>query len=295
MQVYSGSSNEELAKKLAKALRVKLGRIEVSRFSNDEGRVYVTEPKVDSKVVVVQSLSIPTDTHLVEFSLICDALRRKGAKRIIAVIPWLGYSKQDKVFRPGEALSIKVVAKILELNFLDKIYVLNLHSQLIKKSFRRPIIELTARPLIEDYFKNKVTRDHVVVAPDKGSVASCRQLAKDLGVPLVKITKKRDRKTGIIAVTGMTGEVKGKRVIIKDDMIATGSTMIEVSKFLKAKGAKSIEVGAVHHLYVPGTQSRLNRDGIDQLVVTDTVAAPAGTRGIKVLSVAGILAKAIRA
>src|SRR3989344_4875606 len=180
MQVYSGSSNPALAKKLASKLRVRLGKIEVSRFANDEGRVFVTEPKVDSKVIVVQSLSIPTDTHLVEFCLICDALRRKGAKRIIAV-------------------------------------------------------------------------------------------------------------------TGMTGEVKGKRVIIKDDMIATGSTMIEVSKFLKAKGAKSIEVGAVHHLYVPGTQSRLNRDGIDQLVVTDTVAAPAGTRGIKVLSVAGILAKAIRA
>src|SRR3989344_9586641 len=126
MQVYSGSSNPALAKKLASKLRVRLGKIEVSRFANDEGRVFVTEPKVDSKVIVVQSLSIPTDTHLVEFCLICDALRRKGAKQIIAVIPWLGHSKQDKVFREGDALSIKEVGQILAANFLDKIYVLNL-------------------------------------------------------------------------------------------------------------------------------------------------------------------------
>jgi ribose-phosphate pyrophosphokinase len=294
MQVYSGSSNPQLAKKLAAKLKVKLGQMEVTRFANDEGRVFVKEPKVAEKVAIVQSLSIPTDTHLVEFCLLCDALRRKGAKKIIAVIPWLGYSKQDRVFRDGEALSVKVIAKILELNFLDKIITFNLHSSHIKKSFRRPLVELTARPLIEDYFAKKVTKDHVVVAPDIGAVASAKRLAKDLGVGLVKVSKSRSRVTGKVSIHGIEGEIKGKRAIIKDDMIATGSTLVEVSRFLKKKGAKSIEVGAVHHLFVPGAQTKLNQAGIDRLVVTDTVAKPEKEHNnIKILSVAGQIAKAI--
>lgn len=294
MQVYSGSSNPQLAKKLAKKLKVKFGALEVSRFANDEGKIWVKEKKVEQEVIVVQSLNIPTDTHLVEFCLLCDALRRKGARKITAVIPWMGYSKQDRLFRQGEALSIKVIAKILELNLLDKIFTFNLHSSLIKRSFRRPLIELTARPLIEDYFASRVTKDHVVVAPDIGAVNSARQLAKDLRVKLVKISKRRSRLTGKVTVKSIEGDVTGKRVIIKDDMVVTGSTLLKVSRFLKGLGTKSIEVGAIHHLYVPGTQEKLDKDGIDRLVVTDTVMPQVKPKNVTVLSVAGILAKAIK-
>ena len=128
MLVFSGSSNQTLAKKLAKELGTRLGKMELSRFSNDEVRVWVNERNPGKKAVLVQSLSEPTDRNLVEFCLIADALRRLGVKRIIAVIPWLGYSKQDKVFRPGEPLSVKVIAKMPQVVPLDKVITFDLHN-----------------------------------------------------------------------------------------------------------------------------------------------------------------------
>ena len=128
MMVCSGSSNVALARKLAKKLDVKFGEVELGRFANDEVRVWVKEKRVGKEAVVVQSLSQPTDHHLVEFCLLCDALRRKGVRDIMAVMPWLGYSKQDKVFRPGEPLSVKVIAKMIQSVPLERIITFDLAS-----------------------------------------------------------------------------------------------------------------------------------------------------------------------
>ncbi len=294
MLVYSGSSNKLLASRIAKQLKTRLGKVELSRFKNDEARVYLNEKKVGYKAVVVQSLSQPTDQHLVEFCLICDALKRKGVTKIIAVIPWLGYSKQDKIFRSGEPLSVKVVAKMLQVVPLNKVITYDLHNLAIPGFFEVPVVNLSGRKLFRDYFKNKIDKDTVVVSPDAGASKSSARFAEDLGdLDVAFVNKKRDLNNGKVVIKGISHSVKGKKVLIKDDMIATGSTLIEVSKFLKTQKVKSITVAATHHLYVNRAQEKLDKTPIDQLIVTDTIEPKSKSKKLEILSVAKVIAKEI--
>jgi len=295
MKIFSGSSNPVLAKKVAKKAKVKLGAVELSRFGNNEVKVWVKEKKAGKKIVVVQSLSMPTGNYLVELGLIADALKRKGAGSIVGVIPYLGYSKQDKVFREGEPLSVKVIAKIIQVFGFDKIITFDLHNLAISGFFDVPLINLSAKSLFLDYFEKKSKKNLVVVAPDAGAVKSSTGFAESLGVDVGFINKKRDLGTGKVMIKGMVGEVKGKEVIIIDDMIVSGETLIESAKFLKKKGAKEITVGATHHLYVEGTQKKLDKSPIDRIIVTDTITQKEKSGNLKVLSVAGTVAKEIGA
>lgn len=296
MQIFAGSSNLQLAKKMAELVGTALGELEISQFANGETRVWIKEKKVEKSVVLVQSLSTPTNENLVEFCLICDALRRGGATEITAVIPWMGYSKQDKVFRPGEPLSAKVVAQILQVARPSRIITVDLHNRATLGFFDMPITELSAKPLLVEYFRAKVKEGTVVVAPDAGSVKASTAFATEIGVPVVYVDKKRDLVTGEVKVLGMSRSVKGLNVIIVDDNVFTGSTLLETAKELKEAGAKSIRVGLTHHLYVPGVQEKLEKSEIDEIVVTDTVARGATNEKaekrnskLKVLSVSSLI------
>lgn len=302
--IFSGSSNKPLAEKLAKALGVKLGVVELSRFANDEARVFVAEKDPGKEVVVVQSLSQPTDHNLIEFCLLCDALKRHGVKEITAVIPWLGYSKQDKVFRAGEPLSVKVIAQMLQVVPLEKIITFDLHNLAILGFFDVPVVNLSARELFLDYFRKSIPgldrqsrdqryRQTLVVAPDAGAVKASTAFAHELGVDVAYVDKKRDLTSGAVSIDGVSRDVTGTRVVIVDDMIATGSTLIEVSHYLKEKGAAVVSVAATHHLYVPGTQGKLEQSAVDELVVTDTVSVKEKSKKLTVLSVAGLVAEEI--
>lgn len=300
MQIFSGSSNRELAEKIAKVMGVKLGEMEISSFANGETRVWVSEKKVEREVVVVQSLSTPTNDHLVEFNLICDALSRGGAREIIAVIPWMGYSKQDKVFRHGEPLSAKVVAQIIQVSHVSKIITFDLHNRATLGFFDVPIVELSAKSLLIDYFRQEVEKikdkeEVMVVAPDAGAVKNSTAFAVELGLTVVYMDKKRDLESGKVKVVGMSRPVEGATVIVVDDNVFTGSTLIETAKELKKSGAKRIMVGVTHHLYVPGVQEKIAESGIDLMVVSDTVSQGLSSEKsikfgkLKVLSVAGLV------
>ena len=303
MQVFSGSSNPELAEKIVELMGGELGNIEISKFANGETRIWVKEPKVEKRVVVVQSLSTPTNEHLVEFTLICDALRRAGATEIIAVIPWMGYSKQDKVFRPGEPLSAKVVAQILQVARPAKIVTIDLHNKATLGFFDCPITELSAKNLLVEYCRTLITRattrvaptgtnNYVVVAPDAGAVKASTEFASELSVPVVYVDKKRDLETGKVTIVGMSRPVSGAEVIIFDDNVFTGSTLLETAKELKRAGAKSIRVGLTHHLYVPGVQEKIEKSEIDEMVVTDSVECKVKSvksKKLKILSIARLI------
>lgn len=295
MLVFSGSSNQVLAREIAKSLKTRLGKIQLSKFPNDEIRVWVREKQIGPKAVVVQSMSHPTDTNLMEFCLIADALKRKGVKEIIAVIPWLGYSKQDRVFRSGEPLSALVAAKMLQITPLKKVIFYDLHQPEIAKFFQAKVVNLSGRKIFIEYFKDKVDQDTVVVSPDEGARESSARFAGNLGVSIAYIKKTRDLNTGIIKVKGISRNVVGKKVLIKDDMIATGSTLLEAAKFLTKHGAKSIDVCATHHLYLPGVQKKLDQSPINSLLVTDTVKPRNGHAKLKIISVADKIAEAVRA
>lgn len=297
MQIFSGSSNKGLAKKISKIGKYGLGSVESTVFENGERRVRVgdgSKHQGSSKAVLVQSLSVPVDEHLIEFCLLSDALSRDGYTNLVGVIPWMGYSKQDKVFLPGESLAAKVVAQLIQTTKIKKLITFDLHNRAITGFFDIPVVELSAKPIFLEYFRNKIrnqevgisdqSREWVVVAPDEGAVKSSAYFARELDVPIAYIDKRRDLKTGKVEVVAMSGEVKGKSVIIVDDMIVTGSTMMETAKYLKNKGAKSVSVAATHHLYVAGVQEKLEKSEIDEVVVTDTVAQSATNPKSKILN-----------
>lgn len=291
MQIFSGSSNRKLAIKIAELMRTPLGDIEISNFANGETRVWIKEQKIEKQVVLVQSLSTPTNEHLVEFNLICDALHRGGASEIIAVIPWMGYSKQDKVFRNGEPLSAKVVAQIIQSARPSKIITIDLHNRATLGFFDCPIVELTAKPLLIKYFEKVINEKTVVVAPDSGAVKASTDMAVYLKVPVVYIDKKRDLETGEVEVVGMSSDVTGAEVIIFDDNVFTGSTLLATAKELKKAGAKSIKVGLTHHLHVEGVQEKIEESEIDEIVVSDSVSekGEGKSKRLKILSVAQMI------
>ena len=297
MLVFSGSSNQPLAKKVSACLKTRLGKIKLSSFPNDEARVYVKEKNIGPRVVLVQSLSLPTDKNLIELMLIGDALVRLGVKQIILVIPWFGYSKQDKVFRPGEPLSSQVVSRMLQLLPLEKVITYDLHNPGIAAFFHCPIVNLSGRRLFNNFFCNRrVDRQTIIVAADKGSQASIKRFAKDLGnLAVAFIAKERSLVTGKIIMKGINRPVKGLPVLIKDDLIVTGDTIVAAAKLLKQEGAKTIEVCATHHLFLPGVQKRLDQSRIDRLWVTDTVKKSGAGKKINVISVADRIAWAVRA
>lgn len=296
MLVFSGSSNQPLAKKIAKSLKARLGKIELSRFPNDEARVYIKEEKVGERAVLVQSLSVPTDKHLIELMLIGDALVRLGVKKIILVIPWFGYSKQDKVFRPGEPLSSQMVAKMLQLLPLEKVITYDLHNPLISKFFKCKVMNMSGRRMFNNFFKTRVDKQTMIVAPDLGSRPSIKRFAEDLGgLKTAFITKERSLVTGKITVKGIDRSVKGLKVLIKDDMIATGETLVAAAELLKKEGAKSIEVCATHHLFINHAQVKLEKSPIDCLWISDTVKKKGRFNKLKVVSVADRIAWAIKA
>lgn len=292
--VFSGRSNISLAREVAGLLGTKLGDVEISRFSNDEARVWVSEQKVNHSAIVVQSLSQPVDSHIIEFGLLCDGLYRMGVQDLVAVVPWLAYSKQDKVFREGEPLSVKVIAKMLQVVPVRRLFTFDLHNLAILGFFDIPVVNLSARPVMIDYFKSKATSNSVVVAPDAGAIKSSHAFAQALDVPIVYMDKKRNLETGKVTVMGMSREIKGQDVFILDDMIVTGSTLIETSKYLKNHGAKTISVAATHHLYVPGAQEAIENGGVDEVVVTNTIEAKTASPKLKILSVAPVIAQALK-
>jgi ribose-phosphate pyrophosphokinase len=293
VQIFSGSSNPILAAGIAKELKAPNAKVNISRFSNDEARIWIEEKSAPHTAVVVQSLSECVDEHLVEFGLICDAVHRLGATNIIGVIPWLGYSKQDKVFRPGEPLSVKVIAKMLQVVPLKRLYVFDLHNLAILGFFDIPVTNLTANPLFVEYFKSQITPKSVVVAPDAGSIKSSTAFAHEINVPIVYMDKKRDLKSGEVEVFGISRSVSGLDVIIVDDMIVTGSTLVETAKYLKSEKVNSISVAATHHLYVSGATEAIFKAGIDKIIVTDTIAPKEKNKKLIVLSVARIVAQEI--
>jgi ribose-phosphate pyrophosphokinase len=292
-KVFSGSSNQGLALKIAKTLSLDLGKIELSRFPNGEARVWIKEDNISKNAIIVQSFSFPPDEHLMEFMLIADALKRLGVKNITAVIPWLGYCVQHKVFRPGEPLSSKVIAKILQAIKISKIITLDLHNETIAGFFDMTFEHLKARSVFVDYFKQKENID-CIISPDVGALKNATAYAQSLNLPLSVINKKRDLQTGKVSIVGISDEIKGKKVLIPDDFISTGGTLIQTAKFLKTKGVKKVYAALTHNFYIKGVQKKIEKSQLDKLYVTDSIAPPKNSyKKLKIISVAKLVAKTI--
>ena len=296
MKIFSGSSNKPLAEKIAKQLKVKLGKISLSTFPNGEARVWVQEDVNNQDCVIVQSFSQPVDKMIMEFSLIVDGMVRAGAEKIFAVIPWMAYSLQDKVFRSGEPIAAKVMATMISDSGISRVFTTDLHNDSVVGFFDVPVMHYTGRELFVDYIKENVSNNSVVVAPDFGSMKRSRIFANDLFLDQIYINKERNRQTGELTIHGISDTVKGKTCLIFEDLINTGRTVASTASFLKKQGAKKIIFCATHHLYLQPALEALENSPVDKVVVTDSIYSPQQEKWkkLEIVSLSAVFASGIK-
>jgi len=296
LKIFCAGSNPVLTSSIAEVLNLELSPLKMSRFSNDNISVQILENVRERDVFLVQSLTTPVSEHLMEMLITMDALRSASARRITAVIPYYSYARSDKKDAPRISITARLIADLLKTAGADRVLTMDLHSPQVHGFFSMPVDHLTATVLIADHFKNKPGSDKmVVVATDAGGAKRAGRFAQTLNIPIAIVDKRRISDTEV-AQSGLVGNVKGKDCIIFDDEIATGSTILETMKTLKAAGAGKIYLSAVHGVLSGDAVPRLKDAGMEELVLTDTVDIPVEKRleNMTVLSVAPLLAEAIR-
>lgn len=279
MKVFSGSSNTLLAERIAEQFGMHLSPLEIHVFPDGERRVRVEKSVVDEEVLVVQSTASPVDQNYMELFFMVDALKRSGARSVTAVVPYLGYQRQDHIFRDGEAVSLEVVVKTLESTGLDALVVYDLHSIKIPEVFTIPVLHLSALPIFAEHIK-KITPDLtevLLVSPDMGGIRRIKIVSELLGkMPYVALNKNRDLNTGEITTTEIgesTGGIK-KKAFIVDDMASSGKTLVEAAKFLVANGAEEIYAMITHGVFSQDAPKLLEASLIKTVFVTDSVFVP---------------------
>lgn len=273
MKVFSGSSNKPLAQRIAKELKTKLSPLEIHIFPDGEKRIRVLERVVDEHCVVAQSTSTPADQNYMELFFIVDAIKRSGAKSVTAVIPYLGYQRQDHIFRDGEAVSLEVVIRTLEAVGMDKLILFDLHSIKIPELFHIPVSHLSALPLFAEKIKKNgwTNKDTVLVSPDMGGVRRIKILSEMLsGMPHASIVKNRNLATGEVTAEKIEGKLK-KRALIIDDMISSGGTIITAANLLLKNGVSEIYVFATHPVFSDAAAEVLQKSTVQKVFVTDTI------------------------
>ena len=294
VKIFSGTSNEHLAQKIAKKLDIKLSSLEVSVFPDGEKRVRILDRVSGEDVVVVQSTASPTDENYMQLFFILDALRRSGAKSVTAVIPYFGYQRQDHMFREGEAVSVKVIAEILQNLGISKLIAVDLHSIKIEQAFSVPVLHLSALSLFAKTIKEKKW-SATLVSPDMGGIRRIKILSKMLdNMPFAVVEKNRDLATGRVTADKIAGKV-GERAIIADDMISSGGTIAMAAKLLRKNGVKEIYVFAAHPVFSENAPKILQESEVKRVYVTDTIFVPEEKRfpKLEILSVGEIIAASL--
>jgi len=298
MKIFSGSSNKPLAEKTAKELDVEVSLLEISVFPDRERRIRVVNSVVDEKTVVFQPTSTPPDQNYMELFFIADALKRSGASTVTAVIPYLGYERQDHVFRDGEAVSLEVIIKTLERVGVDKLVAFDLHSVKVPELFTIPVLHLSALDLFAQKIKELgLTENSVLVSPDMGGIRRIKMLSESLGnMPYATVEKNRNLETGDISDSSMEGNVNGKTAIIVDDMISTGRTIVAAEKILLKNGVKKVLVFATHAVFSANATELLQNLKAEKVFVTDTIFIPKEKYfdKLEVISVSSIIAQGLR-
>ena len=266
MIVVSGSQSQNLAFKVAKLLNTKLTRVEYKRFPDNEIYVRVVDEINDDEAVIINTQKNQNDA-IVETILLCDALRDEGVKNITLVAPYLAYARQDKKFNPGEAISIRALAKIYS-SIVDKLITINPHETHIKEFFTIPFIYGDAIPKLAEYVKDKLDNP-IVLAPDKGALEFAKTASKILNAEYDYLEKTRLSPTEI-QIAPKTLDAKDRDVLIVDDIISTGGTMATAVKLLKEQGAKKIIAACVHPVLIGDALNKLYSAGVEEVVGTDT-------------------------
>lgn len=296
--IFTGTSHVKLATEISKKLNVKIGNAKIKRFPDGEVSVEILESVRGQDVFILQSIALNPDQYLIELLVLVDALKRASANNIIAVIPYYGYSRQDRKDKPRVPITAKLVANLLEKAGVTHAVTLDLHAGQLQGFFDIPLDNLSGRPSLVETLKRLQCLDKdntVVVAPDAGSTQLARSYARDLQADFALINKCRidSDKTEVIA---LIGNVKGKDVLLADDMCTTGATLLSAAKACQEKGARSIKAVVTHGLFVNDSINEIEKSPIEALYVTNSIELESrlnASSKIQVVSIASLLAKAI--
>jgi ribose-phosphate pyrophosphokinase len=293
-KLLSGTANRPLAEEIAQCLGVELCKLNTTRFADGEIFVRIDENIRGSDVFIVQPTNPPAE-NILEVLLLIDAARRASAARVTCVMPYYGYSRQDRKDQPRVAIGAKLMANMIEAAGADRVLGVDFHQHQLQGFFDVPVDHLYAMPVFVSHYRKKQLKDLVVVAPDVGSAKMARGFAKRLNGTLAIIDKRRPA-ANVAEVVNVVGEVEGRDCLIPDDMIDTAGTVSEAARALKGLGARDIYVCATHALLSGPAVERLGAAPIVEVAVTNTIAIPAERRfeALKVLSVGELLSKAIR-
>ncbi|MBT9176676.1 MAG: Ribose-phosphate pyrophosphokinase [Firmicutes bacterium] len=294
LKIFTGNANPALAKQIAEHLGIPLGQGQVMRFSDGEVHVRIEESVRGADVFVVQPTSAPVNEHLMELLITIDALRRASARRITAVIPYYGYARQDRKTRARDPITAKLTANLLTTAGVDRVLAMDLHAGQIQGFFDIPVDHLPGVPILAEYFKGKGLQDMLVVSPDLGGVTRARDLANRLGVDIAIIDKRRPE-PNVAEIMHIIGRIRGKRVIMIDDIIDTAGTITQGAEALLAQGASEVYACCTHAVLSGSAVTRLSASPVTEVVVTDTIPLPADKyiAKITVLPVAPLLGDAI--
>lgn len=294
LRLFSGSSNPKLTAKICNVLGIKQGNVKLSRFKSGEIYVHYEETIRNCDVFIVQSFSHPINEHFVELLVMVDAAKRASARTINVIMPYYGYARQERKAAPREPISAKMVADVLTTVGVHRVLTIDLHAPAIQGFFNIPVDHLTALDLISEYLKTKHIDNPVIVSPDAGRASTAEKLANQLDSPFAIMIKKRPTHNESV-ITHVIGDVEGRTPIIIEDLIDTGSTIVNVVEGLKERGAKDAYVCATHPIFSGSAIERLNHPNIKEVVVTDSVALPDNKPDrFKIISVAPMLAEATR-
>lgn len=298
IKIFAGNSNPTVAKHIADALKMPLGKVDVKTFSDGEISVSLNESVRGSDCFIVQSTCNPVNQNLMELLIMIDAMKRASAARITAVIPYFGYARQDRKAKARDPISAKLVADLITTAGADRVLTMDLHAPQIQGFFNIPVDHLVGGRLLASFLKNKVknyTDEYIVVSPDLGSVTRVRAFASKLSLPIAIIDKRRQR-ANVSEVMNIIGNVKNKNVILVDDMIDTAGTLCNAASAVIEKGGANEVLACATHAVLSGPAiERIKNSSIKELFLLDTIPIPKEKfiNKFNVLSVASLFAEAI--
>ena len=291
--IISGNAHKDLSKDIAKYIGQDLTKSEVFKFINDNTFVRILENVRERDVFIIQPTSFPVNDHIMELLIMIDAAKRASAGRVTAVIPYFGYGRTDKKDQPRVPISARLIADIITTAGADRILTIDLHAPQIQGFFNIPVDELTATPILVDYFK-KIKKDFVVVATDVGISKKARDFAARLSSPLAIIEKRRSDNSGNVELLNVIGDVNGKTALTFDDEIDTGGSLVQAIGALTASGVNEVYSCATHGIFSGNAIEKLSSiEILKEIVVTDTVRKKEGNGKIKYLSISSLVAEAI--
>jgi ribose-phosphate pyrophosphokinase len=283
-----GNTSKDLARRIARRLKAKYVAIDARTFPDGESKITFRQNLKKSVILVVQSTHPPVDTNLLQILSIISEVKKISSK-IYAIIPYMGYARQDKQFLSGEVVTMSVVAKMLQAAGAKKAIVVDIHSKTALRHFKIPTENVSAIPELAKYLKKLKLKNPIVVSPDTGGSLRAKKFADILKSDFIILKKSRNRKTGKVSIQSTKADVKGKDLVIVDDIISTGGSVVKATQFLKKQKCKRVFVVCTHGLLVGDAEKNIKNAGVTQIISTNTIP-----RSISKVDVSGVIAEAVQ-